>query len=238
MDEAYLISLKKQIDEKSKLLEVAKKQLQKAKAGRLQNNTQLNLIGLLEAINRIPYQPPRNDLVGIALAKSQFHHVAKQCEPDEPDPKWPSESYEMVAYDRLGQICGKIDEYFKKSIKDKEEERQNTTIQRQNDQLKEKIANLRARCSKLTEYTKLIVTDYLIDKEFIVFEGEEKLQRKSDRFLQLLEILLNNALVSEPGKPPKTLDVGNKDDPMIRYLIVNNIVVVDSKDPNHIRLKI
>lgn len=251
VDSAYINTLKSQIAEKKELLQVAKELLQKTSNKKQENDPRDEILSLIEVLKRLPYNPARNDVVDVSLAKAQLtseneslDRLTKQLKDANSNDLEAQENIHrklLVLYDRL-------DKFLDKDLSEKERKRTELLELRQDDKtmddyveekytnLEEYIHNLRTRSLKLTEFTRILVDEYILKNELPVFESDEQLQHKKRKFLQLLELLLNNKLMSPENGREKTVLVASKDDPLIRYLLVNNIATVDRRDSNRIRL--
>lgn len=100
-----------------------------------------------------------------------------------------------------------------------------------------RINELKLKARLLSSYIKLIVNNYLFDVEFShLFTNldEAGLKSRKQRFLKLLETLLNNNILSNETDR-KYVTLQSLDDPLVRFLIVNRIVSVIP--PNKIVLK-
>lgn len=104
-------------------------------------------------------------------------------------------------------------------------------------QLLSRINNLKQKSRTLSSYIKLVVNKYLFDKEFVHMFNRldaDALKSRKQRFLKLLETLLNNNILNSSGEQ-KFINLESLDDPLVRFLIVNRIVEV--LPPNKIILK-
>ncbi len=250
-DSTYVNTLKSQIAEKKELLQVAKDELQKAGDKSQIDDPKKEVLSLMEVLKRLPYIPPRNDTIGVSLAKAQLTDETesldrlikqlKEVNVEELEAQTRVHAKLSVLYDR-------VNDFLNEDIAKKESEIQKRHNLKQNSKaidnliegkyaaLEKHIGNLRARSLKLTEFTRILVEEYILKSEIPVFESDEQIRHKKRKFLQLLELLLNNKLMSSQEGREKTILVASKDDSLIRYLLVNNIATVDKRDSNRIRL--
>lgn len=104
-------------------------------------------------------------------------------------------------------------------------------------QLLTRINELKEKSRILSSYIKLVINQYLFNVEFShVFNSldEDALKSRKQRFLKLLETLLNNNILNI-NREKKFVTLQSLDDPLVRFLIVNRIVSVIP--PNKIVLK-
>ncbi|TID18158.1 hypothetical protein CANINC_003899 [Pichia inconspicua] len=113
----------------------------------------------------------------------------------------------------------------------------NTTNLSKAHELLSRINQLKIKSRSLSSYIKLIVNKYLFDVEFShIFNhlDDAGLKSRKQRFLKLLETLLNNNILST-STDRKYVTLQSLDDPLVRFLIINKIVTVIP--PNKIVLK-
>ncbi|QPG77376.1 hypothetical protein FOA43_004789 [Brettanomyces nanus] len=245
--------LQAQIEEKKKLLEVAKKRVESVleNSSSSENDSRAKIVSLVEVLKRVPYRPAEDDLIGRSLAEA--HLIEEIGALDKVLGKFKKENdtklhENLETETQLSKIYDELNQHLEVRIGEREKERQQLNMDIQDNTgesldkkystVAEEIDELRDRSKQLAEFTKVLVKDYILKNEFTIFDYETQMKQKTDRFLKLLEILLNNALTSPSQGSEKTLEVANKDDPLIRYLIVNNIVVVDKRNANRIKLRI
>ncbi|ODV83869.1 hypothetical protein CANARDRAFT_29596 [[Candida] arabinofermentans NRRL YB-2248] len=245
----YTKNLTEQIKFKRKLIEVAKAELAKLESEERSNESldddefsKLKTIALFETLNKLPYQPPRNDLIGVSLAESDLGSQLNAITESLSALKDSNRSLEQKLENL--QQTSKIYDELKSTIEEKTqletekyEELINHDAEKAIDELKNvKNRTLSERSKKLIELSKKIISDYILKNEFNIFFNDEELEVRKAKFLKLLEILLNNAITVPNNEEVKYLEVENTDDPLIRYLISNNIVVADPKRANRIKL--
>ncbi|VEU20529.1 DEKNAAC101515 [Brettanomyces naardenensis] len=245
MDPTYTANLKSQIQQKKRLLEVAQRQLSSLEQSQsIPDDPKYEIVALLETLKRIPYEPSDDDLIHLSLAETNLVEQIEDVDRVLGRLKVENEQdlqKQLDTESQLLELYNELDRILEVNISEKEMERQmlvnNDDTSTRYDDLQTEVNKLRERSKQLAEFTKTLVGDYMLKNEFSIFDYEDQVADKKNQFLKLLEILLNNAITSSGGSE-KTLEVANKDDPLIRYLIVNNIVVVDRKNPNRIRLRI
>lgn len=94
----------------------------------------------------------------------------------------------------------------------------------------EKLKNLKDRTRKLTIYLKTVITEYLLVYQF------PKLLNSRDNILKLIEVLLNNSVTSSISGEDIWLLLSDREDPFIRFLILNQLVLIDPQNKNRIKL--
>lgn len=102
-----------------------------------------------------------------------------------------------------------------------------------------KINNLKLNSRNLSSYIKILINEYLFNKEFsYLFSNfdQESLKSRKQKFLKLLETLLNNNILNQNSPNPIWLTLSSMDDPLIRFLILNRLIKVHPTIPNKIRL--
>lgn len=100
--------------------------------------------------------------------------------------------------------------------------------------------SLKLLTKKLSNYIKILINNYLFPIEFNhLFAGLDphSLNSKKQKFLKLLQTLLNNNILNPNSLNPKYITISSLDDPLIRFLIVNKIIVVHPSNQNKIKLK-
>lgn len=109
-----------------------------------------------------------------------------------------------------------------------------------NDTLISKMDALKSKSKRLSSYIRLVVDEYLFDKEFVhLFSklDDEAVKSRRQKFLRLLESLLNNNIVNPNSGEAKYITLQSIDDPLVRFLILNRLVVVHPKFQNKITLR-
>ncbi|CAI8496535.1 hypothetical protein CAS74_004525 [Pichia kudriavzevii] len=109
-----------------------------------------------------------------------------------------------------------------------------------NDTLISKMDALKSKSKRLSSYIRLVVDEYLFDKEFVhLFSklDDEAVKSRRQKFLRLLEALLNNNIVNPNSGEAKYITLQSIDDPLVRFLILNRLVVVHPKFQNKITLR-
>lgn len=99
---------------------------------------------------------------------------------------------------------------------------------------------LKERARTLSSYIKVLVNEYLFGLEFDFFfkdADEEFLKSRKQKFLKLLEVLLNNNILHPNSENPTWITLNSMDDPLVRFLLLNRIIVVHPTIPNKIMLK-
>lgn len=107
-------------------------------------------------------------------------------------------------------------------------------------QIVTRITNLKLKTRTLSAYIKLLVNDYLFDTEFVhLFQNSDpaSIRSRKQRFLKLLESLLNNNILNPNSQTRKYLTLSSIDDPLIRFLIINKIILVSETNPNQVALR-
>lgn len=102
-----------------------------------------------------------------------------------------------------------------------------------------KINNLKLNSRNLSSYIKILINDYLFNKEFSYLFSDfdhDSLKSRKQKFLKLLETLLNNNILNQNSSNPIWLTLSSIDDPLIRFLILNRLIKVHPTIPNKIRL--
>lgn len=94
----------------------------------------------------------------------------------------------------------------------------------------DKIQLLKDRTKTLTIYLKTAITEYLLVYQF------PKLLDSKDSILKLIEVLLNNSVTSSISGEDVWLLLSDREEPFIRFLILNQLVLVDPHNKNRIRL--
>lgn len=94
----------------------------------------------------------------------------------------------------------------------------------------DRIVMLKERTRTLTMYLKTVITEYLLVYQF------PQLAASKDTILKLIEVLLNNSVSSSITGEPVWLLLREREDPLIRFLILHQLVVVDPSNKNRVRL--
>lgn len=103
-----------------------------------------------------------------------------------------------------------------------------------------KINSLKSNSRKLSSYIKILINDYLFSKEFSYLFTDydhDSLKSKKQNFLKLLETLLNNNILNPNSSNPSWISLSSMDDPLVRFLILNRLIIVHPTSPNKIMLK-
>ncbi|GMG20596.1 unnamed protein product [Ambrosiozyma monospora] len=243
----YTTTLKEQIQYKKKLLKVAKQRLSKLQEASFPTDTRSKTLALLDTLSRLPYHPPRQDLIGSSLLenqlKSQISSLAKKL--SETKTQNQTLQNQLIIQTDLSntiqQLSTKIHKLIETHIKLKREAQKSSANQDAKfDEMTQKIKEMKLQSRKLVGYSKTLIVDYILASEFNIFNlnEEDSAMHNKAKYLKLLESLLNNAIgLTDENNVERSLGVDDKDDPLVRYLIRNNIVVVDRKNPNQIRLR-
>ncbi|KAH3671126.1 hypothetical protein OGAPHI_000837 [Ogataea philodendri] len=240
-DTAYQTSLENQIQLKKRLLQAAEKQLEQFRSLEQESSFKSTQIALTDTLTKIPFHPPRNDLVGLSLTEenllAHIEGTAKSLE----SLKSANSSLQTRKDDMesTASVFAALKSQFQTRIHDELAKKQQLLDHQVDDSCRdpyeEKKARLEKRSKKLINISKKLIVDYVLRKEFEILFSEQELEDRKQTFLKLLEILLNNSIMTSGSS--KLLEIDNKDDPLIRYLVINNIIVVDSKNPNKIKLR-
>lgn len=103
-----------------------------------------------------------------------------------------------------------------------------------------RIDSLKSNSRKLSSYIKILVNDYLFNQELAhIFKNSdpEAIKSKKQKFLKLLEALLNNNILHPNSTTNHWLTLNSMDDPLVRFLIINRLITVHPTIPNKIMLK-
>lgn len=103
-----------------------------------------------------------------------------------------------------------------------------------------KINSLKSNSRKLSSYIKVLVNDYLFTSEFQnTFKklDNDSLKSRKQKFLKLLESLLNNNILNPNSNTSTWITLATVDDPLIRFLLLNRIISLHPTLPNKIMLK-
>ncbi|KAG7857636.1 hypothetical protein KL939_003524 [Ogataea angusta] len=240
-DTAYKKNLETQIALKKRLLKAAQKQLELFRQQNRGDSPKASQIALTDTLAKVPFHPPRNDLIGLSLAQNtlstQLEAVNKSlAEIASSNKELQSRADDMANTNAVFDILkSELEERIQQEMDKKQQLLSHTVADDIRDAYLQKQAKLADRSTKLIEISKRLIVDYILRKEFEALFTEEELDERKQKFLKLLEILLNNSITNTGNS--KLLEVDNKDDPLIRYLILNNIIVADPKNPNKIKLR-
>ncbi|OWB58267.1 hypothetical protein B5S28_g4276 [[Candida] boidinii] len=274
----YQKNLKKQIELKRKYLHVAKQLLADVKKNNsdgIENDKSQSastsdnfkeIAALYQTLTKFPYSPNRSDVLNISLAQtgliSQTNEMKMALD-------------ELNQYENSLQKSEKFNKFFQKSskelidslnhkieknkkikenlMKDLEIDKENNLDDARISRLLNKIDKLKDRQKKLTEYSKKIVSEYILDPQAAIFYptmSSEKLTRRKSKAFRLLEILLNNAMEEQQrlltGEQTDLADdvfddesyllIDNKDDPLVRHLLRAGILI-EQNSMNKIKLR-
>ncbi|ESW97876.1 hypothetical protein KL918_003259 [Ogataea parapolymorpha] len=240
-DTTYKKNLESQIALKKRLLKAAEKQLEMFRQQNTSDSSKVSQIALTDTLAKVPFRPPRNDLIGLSLAQNnlstQLEAINKTlAQMASSNKELQSRADDMANTNVVFDILKtELEERIQQEMDKKQQLLSHTVGDDIKDAYLQKQAKLVDRSTKLIEISKKLIVDYILRKEFEALFTEEELDERKQKFLKLLEILLNNSITSTGNS--KLLEVDNKDDPLIRYLILNNIIVADPKNPNKIKLR-
>ncbi|GME77860.1 unnamed protein product [Ambrosiozyma monospora] len=239
--QTYTRTLKEQIQYKKKLLKVAKQRLSKLQEMPAPTDTRFKTLALLDTLSRLPYHPPREDLIGSSLLEHQLKSQISSLTKTLSETKSQNETLQnqlMIQTDLnkiLQHLSSKIHKLIETQIKLKREAQKNMADKdAEYDKMAKKLKEMKLHSRKLVQHSKTLIVDYILASEFNIFnlnEGHSAMHNKP-KYLGLLETLLNNAMGLTDEN---TVDISDNDDPLVRYLLRNNIVVSDK--PNQIRLR-
>ncbi|OWB68270.1 hypothetical protein B5S30_g3646 [[Candida] boidinii] len=274
----YQKNLKKQIELKRKYLHVAKQLLDDVKKnnsnGAENDKSQSpstsdnfkEIAALYQTLTKFPYSPNRSDVLNISLAQTglisqtnemkmaldELNQYEISLQKDEKFNKF----FQKSSKELINSLNHKIEKNKKikeKIMKDLEINKDNNLDDARISRLLNKIDKLKDRQKKLTEYSKKIVSKYILDPQAAIFfptMSSEKLTRRKSKAFRLLEILLNNAMEEQQrlltGEQTDLTDdafddesyllIDNKDDPLVRHLLRAGILI-ERNSMNKIKLR-
>ncbi|ODQ44482.1 hypothetical protein PICMEDRAFT_18381 [Pichia membranifaciens NRRL Y-2026] len=216
--------------------QASQSQLQNPDAERAQK---LRVLALLRQLKTVPLKSVSSKTVPASLANCQLRTQTRQLSN--------TLSADVVASDLF--ICRSIAAMLESllaalnaSIADLQSQ---PSFRQQPDEIKASILlsktdALKARARKLSSYIKVLVNDYLFGLEFsFLFKNldEDSLKSRKQKFLKLLEVLLNNNILHPNSEHPTWVTLNSMDDPLVRFLLLNRMILVHPTIPNKIKLK-
>ena len=199
----------------------------------------LRILALLRQLKTVPLKSASSKTVPASLANCQLRTQTRQLSN--------TLSADVVASDLF--ICRSVSSMLDSllvalntSLADLQSQ---PSFQQQPDEIKasillSKTEVLKTRARKLSSYIKVLVNDYLFGLEFsFLFKNldEDFLKSRKQKFLKLLEVLLNNNILHPNSEHLTWVTLNSMDDPLVRFLLLNRIILVHPTIPNKIMLK-
>jgi hypothetical protein len=200
----------------------------------------IKILSLLQQLETIPLSNPSSETIPSSIATTKIRNQSFQLSKSS-SLKTIVENLEFQK--SLNNFLSISIDYLSNQLNDlklNNNDYSQSQFQSQSDELMIKINNLKLKTKNLSSYIKIIVNDYLFAKEFnylFIKLDNESIKSRKQKFLKLLETLLNNNILHPNSSKKSYITLSSIDDPLIRFLILNRIIVVHPTIQNKVMLR-
>ena len=201
-----------------------------------ERHRRIRLLALMDQLNHIPLTNPTSPHIAEALYKDQISSATRDMANHS--------SIDVIEEDlsnqrHLNNALKQLIRALSDAIAQQSQENVSKSVSDEANNILQSINSIKEHNRRMSSYIKIIVNEYIFGKELSnAFKDYDDASIKSlqQRFLKLLESLLNNNILNPNSSNPTYITVATTDDTLVRYLLLNRII--ETHPRNNLKIKL